>query len=76
VALPVAAEIGAGPARHGQLGNAADLLAVGHAAAVLAPRGFLGVAQQIDAADMVVVADFGPAKAGEVFLRPIRAGVV
>ena len=50
VALPVAAEIHAGLAVHRQFGDALDLLAVGHAAAIFTPCGLLGVAEEVDAA--------------------------
>ena len=76
VALPVPAEINAGLVRHGQFRDARQLLAIADAAGVLAPCGFLRVAKQVDAADVVMVSDLATAKAREVFLSLIRAGAI
>jgi hypothetical protein len=39
---------------------------------ILTPRGFLGVANQIRARDVVVVADLGPAHPGEELFGAVR----
>ena len=56
--------------------KAVHLIAIRHAAVILAPSRLLRVAEQIRASDMVVVADLGAAHAAEKFLRPIRASAV
>jgi hypothetical protein len=76
VPLPIAREIDARLPRHRQPRNARHLLAIGDPAAILAPRGFLGVAEEVGAGNVMVVADLTPAKAAEIFLRPIRACTV
>ena len=43
---------------------------------ILTPRAFLGVAAEIDAADVVVVALLGAAHAGEEGRRAVRASTV
>ena len=60
------------PALHGESGNPVDLLAIGGAAVVFAPCGFLSVAEKLGTSDMVVVADLGTAKPAEVLFRPVR----
>ncbi len=52
------------------------LLAVADPAQVLPPCRFLGVADEIGAGDVVMVAKLGTAQAGEVGLRPVGAGAV
>ena len=52
------------------------LLSVADAAQILAPGGLLGVADQVGAGDVVVVAKFGTTQAGEVGLRAVGAGAV
>ena len=75
-ALPVSAEIDRGRAPHRQSDDAVRLFAVADAAQVLAPGCLLGVAEQVGPGDVMMVAEFGPAQAGEVGLCAVRAGTV
>lgn len=52
------------------------LLTIRHAAVIFTPRRLLCIGKQIDARDVVVVADFGPAHTAEKLFRRIRAGAV
>ena len=61
--LPISREVHRGLAPHGELGDALDLFAIGDAAAIFAPRGLLGIAQKVGAADVVVMANLSAAKA-------------
>ncbi len=63
--LPVADEIRAGPLAEGKAGQTAHLVPVGHPAVILPPRGFLSVAEEVGAGDMMVVPRFGAAEAAE-----------
>lgn len=56
--------------------NALCLLAIGSAAIIFAPRGFLRIAEQIQARDVIMVAHFTAAQAAEIALCPIRASAV
>ena len=74
--LPIAAEVHARLRGQRQPDHAAHLGAVVHPAVILAPRAFLGVAAEKDAADVVVVALLGAAHAGEEGRRAVRASTV
>ena len=63
MALPVPREIDARTLRHGQLRHADDLLAIGHVARIFPEGRFLGVAKQVRAADVVVVANLAAMRA-------------
>ncbi len=75
MALPVAGEIDAWLVAHGEAGDALHLLTVAHAAVVFSPRCLLGVAEQVDARDVVMVANLGATQAREELFRPIGAGL-
>src|SRR5215213_9548409 len=57
-------------------GHALVLVAVGLPAHILAPRHLPGVEAEIHAADVVVLAELGPAQAAEEALGLIGAGAV
>src|ERR1700712_5344933 len=52
------------------------LFAGADAAQVLAPRRFLGIAEQVRAGDVMMVAEFGPTQTGEVGLRAVGTGAI
>lgn len=56
--------------------NAADLVAVVDAAIIFAPRGFLRIAEQVRACQMMVMANLAATQPAEIALRPIRAGAI
>lgn len=58
----------------GKFRHAAHLSAVIHPARILAESGFLSIAQEIRAADMVVMAHFRAAQAREIAFGLISAG--
>ena len=70
--LPIPAPVHARPGRHRQPDDRLNLPPVVHPAMILAPCRLLGIADQIGARDMVMVADLRPAEAGEELLGPIR----
>lgn len=74
--LPIAGEVRAGLLLHRKAGEALNMLAVGHAAVILAPRGFLRVAEKILAGDAVMMADLSATQAREIGLGVVRAGAV
>ena len=76
VPLPIPAEIHARLTSQRQPGHAADLLAIGDAAVVLPPSGFLSEAEQVWPGDMVVMASLAATEPGEIAFRPIRAGAI
>jgi hypothetical protein len=53
-----------------------NLLAVSDAPEVFSPGGLLGIAPQIGAGDVMVMASFTAAQAGEIELRSVGAGAV
>ena len=59
---------------HHQSNYAVDLLAVADAAQVLAPGCLLGITEQVGPGNVMVVAEFGPAQAGEVGFCAVGAG--
>ena len=65
-----------GSAASDQRDGGTELHAVAVAAMILAPPRLLGVAAQVQAGDVVVMADLGPADTAEEALRLIGAGVV
>ena len=73
-ALPVAAEIHRGRASHRQSHHAIHLLAVADTTQILTPGRLLGIAGQVGPGDVVMVAEFSPAQAGEVGFRAVGAG--
>ena len=75
-ALPVTAEVDRRSAPHRQPGHAVDLLAVADPAQVLAPSGFLCVADKIPPGDVVVTAEFAATQTREVGFGAIGAGAV
>ena len=72
--LPIPAPINRGRRHHGQPGEAHGLAPVVHPAAVFAPCGLLGVADKVDTRNVVVVANLGPAEAGEEGFGVVRVG--
>lgn len=76
VTLPVPAEINGRPCIQREMRNAEDLLSVCGAAVVFSPCGFLGVPDKVFACDVMGMADFAVAKAGEVGFSMVRAGVL
>jgi hypothetical protein len=58
MALPVTRKIHRRLATHSKTGNATDLFAIGNAAVIFPPSGFLRKTQQIRACDMMVMAGF------------------
>jgi len=71
--LPIAAEINARTVFRDESNDQAELLAIGLAAMVIAPAGLSGVAANVDARDVVEMANLGAAQPAEKFLRAIRA---
>ena len=69
-------EINARLALQRERGNAVDLFAIRNAAVIFAPARLLGIAKKIGASDMMVMANLGAAKPGEIAFRPIRASAV
>jgi len=76
VPLPVPDEVGRGPLAEGKGGQAAHLVPIGHAAVIFPPRGFLSVAEEVGAGDVVMVPGFGAAEAAEILLSKVRARAV
>lgn len=74
--LPITCEINRLAALHCQPRNLLHLIAVRHAAVILAPRRLLRIAEQVIAADMVMMTNLSAAHAAEKFLCPIRASAV
>ena len=72
--LPITTKIDGRRAPHCQSDDAVRLFAVADAAQVLAPGCLLGVAEQVRPGDMMMVAELGPAQAGEVRFRAVGAG--
>src|SRR5664279_948788 len=75
-ALPVAAEVHRWPAVHRQADNAVQLLAVADATGVFSPGGFLGVAEEISAGDVVMMPNLPAAQPREEGLCTVGAGAV
>lgn len=71
--LPVPAEVHRRAVLGDQRHDAAELHAVAVPAAVFPEGGFLRVAMQVDAADVVVMPDLRPAETGEEGLRLVGA---
>ena len=61
VPLPIPHKVRAGGLTDRQGGDAASLVPVGHAAVILAPGGFLSVAEEVGARDVVMVPGIGAA---------------
>jgi hypothetical protein len=76
VPLPVAGEINRLATPHGELRNALHLSAIGDAAVVLTPCGFLRVANEVRAGDVMVMADRDAAHAAEKAFGLVGAGAV
>jgi hypothetical protein len=76
MALPVTRKINARLPIQSEVGNLANLLAIGYAAVIFAPRRLLRVTQEIGTGDMVMMTGFRATQAGEIAFRPIRASAV
>jgi hypothetical protein len=76
MSLPIPGEINARRAAQGEPGNPEHLLAIRHAAVILAQSAFLRVAKQIDTANMVMMPNFSAADTAEILLGGVRAGSV
>ena len=74
-ALPVAAEVHRRTAADHQPNDRADLLAIAVPSVIFAPGQFPHVAQQVDAGDMMIVADLAAPRPGEEGFRLVRAGI-
>ena len=75
-AWPVAAEVHAGPLPESQCDNAPNLGTVRRSAMLFAPCAFLGVAGELDASYMMVVALLGSAQSREEAFSPVGACTV
>ena len=71
--LPVPHGLGAGGLAEGQDGDAAGLVAVGHAAVTLAPGSFLSIGEEVVAREVVMVPGLGAAEAAEMLLSHVGA---